>query len=171
MIAASDRDLIDDLQDDWLQQRPELDTESMGVVLRIQTLAKSFTDLASARLQEFDLQWWQYDVLSALRRQGEPYMMAASELAVAGMLTSGAMTNRIDRLEDSGLVRRLPDKRDRRRVLVQLTGKGLGLVDQASDARFDIATRSLAGLDNNQKSQLCNLLRRLILDLEAQQIQ
>ena len=66
------RDIIDELRADWSEQRPELDTEAMGVVLRIQALAKILADQAAERLSRYGLQWWQYDVLSALRRQGRP---------------------------------------------------------------------------------------------------
>lgn len=168
MTRQIKKDVVDELLEDWDFQRPDLETESMGITLRIQTLAKSFNDLASGRLQGFDLQWWQYDVLSALRRQGEPYRLAASELAAAGMLTSGAMTNRIDRLEQAGLVERLKDDSDRRRVLVQLTGKGLSLIDRASEARFETATASLAGLSDREQLQLNNLLRILLLSLDQE---
>jgi len=131
----------------------------MGVVLRIQALAKILGDQASLRLQEFGLQWWQYDVLSALRRQGEPFVMAATELAGAAMLTSGAMTNRIDRLEIEGLVKRLKDENDRRRVLVQLSPEGLQLVERATEARFEAATMALGEIPENQRKQLSDLLR------------
>ena len=131
----------------------------MGVVLRIQALAKILGDQASLRLQEFGLQWWQYDVLSALRRQGEPFVMAATELAGAAMLTSGAMTNRIDRLEIEGLVKRLKDENDRRRVLVQLSPDGLQLVERATEARFEAATMALGEIPENQRKQLSDLLR------------
>jgi len=160
------KDLIDELLEDWDYQRPDLDTAPMEIVLRVQNLAKSFNDLASNKLQEFELQWWQYDVLSALRRQGEPYRMAATKLAAAGLLTSGAMTNRIDRLEQAGLVRRVKDDRDRRRVWVQLSDAGLHLVDRASDARFETATASIAGLNDRQRRQLSQLLRLLVLSLD-----
>ncbi len=100
IITAMIRDIIDDLQNEWSVQRPDLNPEPMGVVLRIQTLAKILGNQTAATLQEFDLQWWQYDVLSTLRRQGKPFIMAATELAASNMLTSGAMTNRIDRLEE-----------------------------------------------------------------------
>jgi len=166
MITAMDKDIIDNLQDDWLQQRPDLDFESIGTALRIQALAKLFADSASSRLQAFDLQWWQYDVLSALRRQGMPFMLAATELADASMLTSGAMTNRIDRLEQAGLVNRLQDHSDRRRVLVHLTEKGLALIDQATEARFDAASESLRGLSKQQRKQLNDLLRAALLAQE-----
>jgi DNA-binding MarR family transcriptional regulator len=157
------KDIIDDLQEDWSLARPDLDTAAMGVVLRIQALEKIFGDQAAERLQEFGLHWWQYDVLSALRRQGSPFLLAASELAQAGRLTSGAMTNRIDRLEQAGLVRRLPDPQDRRRVLVQLTEAGLKRVDLATKARFDTAAAALACLGARQRQQLSDLLRRLLL--------
>jgi len=166
MNEQSEKDLIDGLLEDWDFQRADLEPEPMGITLRVQALAKKFNDLASARLQEFDLQWWQYDVLSALRRQGEPFRLAASELAAAGMLTSGAMTNRIDRLEETGWVQRVKDDRDRRRVLVQLTGAGLRLVDQASETRFETATAALAGLNHRDQRQLNGLLRMLLLSLQ-----
>lgn len=162
------KDIIDDLQDDWSLQRPDLDTGAMGIVLRIQALEKILGDQAAERLQAFDLHWWQYDVLSALRRQGPPYRLAATELAEAGMLTSGAMTNRIDRLEQKGLVRRLHDPQDRRRVLVQLTAAGIERVDLATRARFETASAAVACLGARQRQQLSSLLRRLLLAQESQ---
>lgn len=160
------RDIIDELRADWSEQRPELDTEAMGVVLRIQALAKILADQAAERLSRYGLQWWQYDVLSALRRQGRPYRLMATELAAASRLTSGAMTNRIDRLESEGLVRRLHDPQDRRRVLVELTASGRKLVEQAMTARFETAAGALNSLDSSQRRQLGDLLRDLLLAQE-----
>jgi len=160
------RDIIDELQDDWSEERPDLDSEAMGVVLRIQALEKILGDQVAERLREHGLQWWQYDVLSALRRQGKPFRMAATELADASMLTSGAMTNRIDRLEQRGLVRRLTDPEDRRRVLVELTPEGIERVESATKARFEIATAAVSGLDRKSRRQLSNLLRLLLLAQE-----
>jgi len=157
------RDIIDELQDDWSEERPDLDSEAMGIVLRIQALEKILGDQVSDRLRRHGLQWWQYDVLSALRRQGKPYRMAATELAEAGMLTSGAMTHRIDRLEQKGLVRRLHDPQDRRRVLVELTSEGHERVENATEARFEIAAAAVSGLDRKRRRQLSNLLRSLLL--------
>ena len=156
------KDHIDALQDDWSLQRPDLDSNAMGVVLRIQALAKILTQQAAESLERYGLQWWQYDVLSTLRRQGEPHTMAATALADAAMLTSGAMTNRIDRLEAEGLVRRLADPDDRRRVLVRLTRRGLGLIESATEARFETALSSLDGLSVGQRSQLSDLLRLVL---------
>lgn len=158
--------MIDDLQQDWCDQRPDLNTEAMGVVLRIQALAKILGDQAAECLDEFDLQWWQYDVLATLRRQGEPYRMAATGLANAVMLTSGAMTNRIDRLEESGLISRVADEEDRRRVFIQLTADGLKLVESAAEIRFQSAADAIACLSQNQTRQLSNLLRLVLLSQE-----
>jgi DNA-binding MarR family transcriptional regulator len=160
------KDMIDDVQNDWSEQRPDLNSEAMGVVLRIQALAKILGEQTAQRLDEHDLQWWQYDVLSSLRRQGEPYRMTATELADTVMLTSGAMTNRIDRLEAAGLISRMADPDDRRRVLVQLTGEGLKLVESAAEARFQSARDALYCLDGQQRSQLSDLLRLVLLAQE-----
>ena len=161
------KDAIDHLQNDWRQERPDLDPGPMGVVLRIQALAKILEDQAAERLQEFELQYWQYDVLSALRRQGEPFLMAATELADATMLTSGAMTNRIDGLEAEGLVRRRNDPDDRRKVLVQLTRKGLELIEDAAEARFATAMEALEDLSPLQRRKLSDLLRQVLTAQQA----
>ena len=161
------RDVIDELQNDWSLERPDLNIEPMGVVLRIQALAKIFGDQTAAKLQDFDLQWWQYDVLSSLRRQGKPFIMAATELASSNMLTSGAMTNRIDRLEENKLVQRIKDANDGRRVLVKLTNKGLRLIEDATRARFETATDALDGLSAHQRNSLSDLLRLVLSNQEA----
>ena len=160
------KDRIDDLQDDWSDQRPDLDTEAMGVVLRIQALAKLFGEQTAQSLDSHELQWWQYDVLATLRRRGTPFQMPATELAEATMLTSGAMTNRIDRLEEAGLIHRMPDEADRRRVLVQLTPAGLKLIEDAAKSRFQSADDAIACLDDEQRNQLNELLRRVLLAQE-----
>jgi DNA-binding MarR family transcriptional regulator len=158
------KDAVDQLQEDWTAQRPDLDAEPMGIVLRIQALAKILGTKTSESLEDFGLQWWQYDVLSALRRQGHPFTLAATELADDVMLSSGAMTNRIDRLEKAGLVQRLEDPGDRRKVLVRLTKRGLALIEQATDARFETATQALDRLTGSQKSDLSDLLRKVLMD-------
>lgn len=163
-----EKDLIDEVQSDWSLQRPDLDPEPMGVVLRIQALAKILGEQTTARLQKFDLQWWQYDVLSTLRRQGDPFVMAATNLANSTMLTSGAMTNRIDRLEAENLVRRVKDKNDGRRVLVQLTKKGIRLIEDATEARFESAMDALENLSKSQRESLSNLLRLVLTSQEEQ---
>lgn len=163
ILFSMAKDMIDELQQDWSDQRPDLNTEAMGVVLRIPVLAKVLGEQAARRLDEYDLQWWQYDVLATLRRQGKPYRMAATGLADAVMLTSGALTNRIDRLENAGLIRRVADEEDRRRVFAQLTRNGLSLIDSATETRFQCATDAIASLDDRQTRQLNGLLRSVLL--------
>ena len=162
MIIGMRHDTVDRLQQDWEEQRPDLDSEPMGVVLRIQALAKKLGEQAEDSLQAFNLQWWQYDVLSALRRQGTPFVMAATELADATLLTTGAMTNRIDRLVSNKLVARQRDVKDRRRVLVRLTKKGLRVVEKATEARFQTALEAVTDLSDEQRKQLSDLLRLLL---------
>jgi DNA-binding MarR family transcriptional regulator len=161
------KDRIDELQQDWGEQRPDLDSDALGVVLRIQALAKILGDMTAQRLDDFDLQWWQYDVLAALRRQGAPFIMAATELSEAVMLTSGAMTNRLDRLEADGFLRRLKDAEDRRKVLVELTQAGRELIDSAAKARFQSANEALGNLSTEQRDELSDLLRQTLLALEG----
>lgn len=157
----SNNDRIDDLLADWAEERPDLKNDALSIALRIQTLAKSFAEFVNDDLSMFDLEWWEYDVLSALRRRGSPFQLAATEIAEDTMLSAGAMTNRIDRLRDRGLVERVEDPADRRRVLVRLTREGLRLIDRATEARFQSAESALKDLTANQREQLARLLRRL----------
>jgi DNA-binding MarR family transcriptional regulator len=156
-------DRIDDVLADWAGERPDLSSAAMGIVLRIQTLDKVLAEHVSAPLKALDLAWWEYDVLSVLRRQGAPFQMPATEIAESAMLSASAMTNRIDRLEDRQLVRRVVDDADRRRVLVQLSRKGRALVDRATDSRFASADAALHDLSDAQRNQLDRLLRKLTL--------
>lgn len=155
-------DHIDALQRDWANERPDLNSEPMGVVLRIQVLAKLLSEQASQCLREYGLEWWQYDVLAALRRRSDP-LLAMTRLAEEVMLTSGAMTNRIDRLEELGWVRRQADRKDRRKVLVRLTSAGQDVVDRATEARFRAAERAIEGLTAAERSHLSGLLRDVVL--------
>jgi DNA-binding MarR family transcriptional regulator len=161
-LSVNKKDVIDEVQNDWHKQRPDLDPEPMGVVLRIQALAKILGEQTSEKLKRFDLQWWQYDVLSTLRRRGAPFVLPATDLASSTMLTTGAMTNRIDRLEEEGLVRRIKDENDGRRVLVQLTSMGFELIEGATEARFESAVEALESLSGKQRESLSGLLRLVL---------
>lgn len=157
------KDAIDQILDQWSEERPDLNTASLGVVIRVMTLYRSFSRQATRALEGVDLELWEYDVLSALRRQGEPYSLPATRLARETGLSSGAMTNRIDRLETRGLVRRRPDPEDRRGVNVSLTAKGRKLIDKAIQHRLDSAEESLQALSAAQQRQLARLLRIAVL--------
>ncbi len=157
------KDPIDEILDQWTEERPDLDTASLGVVIRVMTLYRSFQRQATRALEPLDLELWEYDVLSALRRQGKPFALPATGLARETNLSSGAMTNRIDRLETRGLVRRRPDRRDRRGVIVSLSAKGRKLIDTAIQHRLDSAKESLQSLSAAQQRELALLLRIAVL--------
>ena len=158
-----EKDPIDEILDQWSDERPDLDTASLGVVIRVMTLYRSLRREATRALEPLDLELWEYDVLSALRRQGSPYVLPATRLARETDLSSGAMTNRIDRLETRGLVRRRPDRSDRRGVNVSLTAKGRKLIDKAIQYRLDSARDSLRALSPAQQRELARLLRIAVL--------
>lgn len=155
-------DPIDQLQRDWARQRPELDHSAIGVVLRVDLLARLMNERARERLREYGLEWWQYDALSALRRQGAPWRLPATQLAEQVRLTSGALTHRVDRLEALGWVRREQDPQDRRRVMVRLTSRGRACVDRATEARFEAAEEAVRSLDDSERQTLDALLRGLL---------
>ena len=157
------KDAVDDILDQWSEERPDLATGSLGVVIRIMSLNRAFLRQAAEALEPLDLELFEYDVLSALRRQGRPFALPATGLAAETGLSSGAMTNRIDKLEARGLVRRRPDKSDRRGVIVSLTQDGRRAIDDAIQARLDAADHSLQGLSSNERNQLAALLRKVRL--------
>ena len=157
------KDVVDDILDQWSDERPELDTASLGVVVRIMSLNRAFLRQAAEALEPLDLELFEYDVLSALRRQGSPFALPATGLAAETGLSSGAMTNRIDKLEARGLVRRRSDKSDRRAVIVSLTAAGRRAIDRAIQARLDAADRSLQGISAKERNELAALLRKVRL--------
>jgi DNA-binding MarR family transcriptional regulator len=166
MLESADmqKDAFDDILDQWSAERPELDTASLGVLIRIMSLYRRFLREATRALEPLELELWEYDVLSALRRQGQPYALSASRLARETDLSTGAMTNRIDRLESQTLVRREPHRSDRRGVMVFLTNEGVARIDEAILQRLNAATRSLSSLDAADQQTLAGLLRTVVLN-------
>lgn len=160
------QDAVDRLIGQWTHEQPGLDCSGLAIVVRIQRLAKLMQQGAERVLAPLDLKLWEYDVLSALRRQGEPFVLPATELARAALLTSGAMTTRIDRLADKCLVTRERRSCDRRGVNVRLTTAGLRLIDQALEARMRAAGEIVASLPAGQRRRLDGALRELLLGLD-----
>ena len=158
------KDTFDNAREQWERERPDLDSSGAEVLWRISFLHKYLRKLAGKKLVEFDLPIWAFDVLAALRRAGAPYRLTPTALCEATLLTSGAMTNRLDRMEHSGLVERLQDPGDRRGVLIQLTEKGKELADEATEARFEQANEAVASLSPQERRQLAELLRKLVID-------
>ena len=158
-----ERDPVDEILEQWSAERPDLDTSSLGVVIRVMALYRSFLRQATDALEGVGLELWEYDVLSALRRQGAPYSLPATGLARETGLSAGAMTNRIDRLESRRYVERSPDEDDRRGVNVSLTAQGRKLIDSAIQHRLDAASESLEGICASERRQLADLLRAVVL--------
>ena len=161
------RDEVDDLVAAWRAQRPDLDVEPLQVLSRVSRLARHLDLARRASFASHELEAWEFDVLSALRRQGPPYQMTPGALIRATLVTSGTMTNRIDRLAEAGLVHRKPDPRDRRGVLVTLTDQGRA---KADDALADLLRRErklLASLGADDRHTLAGLLRTLLAPFDA----
>ena len=156
-------DVVDDILEQWSEERPELETESLGVVIRVTSLSRAFLRQATEALAPLDLELFEYDVLSALRRQGRPFALPATGLAKETGLSSGAMTNRIDKLEERGFVARKADKTDRRAVIVSLTSDGKQAIDDAIQLRLDAADENLQGLNDAERKTLATLLRKVRL--------
>jgi DNA-binding MarR family transcriptional regulator len=156
-------DAIDRIVHQWNRARPDLDVSPTHLLQRITRLyllqSASFAELFG----RFGLTFGEYEVLAALVRMGPPHRLKPSELVGALVLSSGAMTNRIDRVEVAGLVERLPDPDDRRGTLVALTDKGRQLVDEAVVAHLANEERLLAELSAAEREQLAGLLRKLLL--------
>jgi DNA-binding MarR family transcriptional regulator len=156
-------DPVDDILEQWSEERPELETASLGVVVRILSLYKRLSREATQALRTLDLELFEYDVLSALRRQGAPFALHATELARQTGLSGGAMTNRVDKLAKRKLVRRAADRGDRRAVVVSLTARGRRVIDAAIQLRLASADRSLDALSMRERRQLADLLRKVWL--------
>ena len=164
------RDEVDELVARWRAERPDLDTEPLQVLSRVSRLARHLDRARTAAFAAHDLQAWEFDVLSALRRQGPPYQLSPGALLRATLVTSGTMTNRIDRLADAGLVSRSPDPQDKRGVLVTLTARGRAVVDAALTDLLRSERELLTGLDAAQRRELAALLRVLLAPFDADQI-
>jgi DNA-binding MarR family transcriptional regulator len=143
-----------------------LDPEVEGIVDRIGGLQRRFKRAMDETLDEFDLDWSEYKLLSLLTREGEVYRSSPGKLARIMELSSGAMTNRLDRLEQAGLVRRLPDPDDRRGILVELTPEGKRVYEDAVGAQGRKESLVASALSVPEKKQLNALLRRLMIEFE-----
>ena len=156
------RDEVDELVEAWARERPDLELAPVEVFSRIGRLARHL-DLArrdaftAARVES-----WEFDVLAALRRAGTPYELSPGRLLRETLVTSGTMTNRVDRLAARGLVERLPDPHDRRGVLVRLTPEGKAAVDTAFEALLEAEQKFLADLPDRDRTRLATLLRTLL---------
>jgi DNA-binding MarR family transcriptional regulator len=155
------RDEVDRLVAAWRRERPDLDVEPLEVLSRVSRLARHLDRARRLAFAEHGLEGWEFDVLTALRRAGDPYQLSPGQLLTQTLVTSGTMTNRIDRLAKKDLVERLPDPSDRRGVLVRLTAEGRERADAALAALLAQERAILAELPPERRRELAGLLRQL----------
>ncbi|MCO5992504.1 MarR family winged helix-turn-helix transcriptional regulator [Actinoallomurus rhizosphaericola] len=160
-----DRDAVDRIVEQWARARPDLDAAPMRVLGRLSRLTRITERELKALFARFGLERGEFDVLATLRRAGAPDGMTAGELARASMVTSGAVTNRLDRLVAKGYVTREVDPDNRRTVVVALTATGRALIDRAVTAHLENERRILAALDQGEQDRLAATLRTLLLSL------
>lgn len=161
----STSDLVDLILDQWERTSPSLNVASIAVLGRLHRSDLRYQGLVSDELARFDLNTAAFDVLASLRRSPE-HRRTAGQLAEVGLITSGGLTQRIDRLERDGLVSRVKEPGDRRKVYVELTAKGLDVIDQVLEAHFAEQEQMLEGLSQTERKQLAALLGRLEISLE-----
>jgi DNA-binding MarR family transcriptional regulator len=152
-----DMDLIDRMNEQWRAVRPDLDPSPLEVVGRMLVLAQHLERSVNEALSPHGLALGQFDILATLRREGN---LTPTQLMESVALSSGGMTNRLDRLEEAGWIRREADPEDRRGVVVGLTRKGRDLIDAATVTRFAEAKASLPPLGVREMRELAGLLRK-----------
>ncbi|WP_104082930.1 MarR family winged helix-turn-helix transcriptional regulator [Cryobacterium sp. Y11] len=159
-------DEVDRIVDSWLRERPDLDFAPLQVLSRVARLSKHLDRARRTAFSRSELAYWEFDVLSALRRAGTPYELSPKALLQQTLVSSGTMTNRIDGLVDRGLVKRRSAPNDGRGILVGMTPAGLSRVDAAITRLVDAEADLLATLSLTDQERLAGLLRKLSLDFD-----
>jgi len=160
-------DAVDAILEQWGRERPDLDVSPMGPIGRLKRCTVLMEQRLEAGFAQFSLSVWEFDMLATLRRSVAPYRLSPTDLFSMLMVTSGTMTHRIKRLEEKGWVARVPNDQDARSSLVQLTDKGLALVDRAVEAHVDNERELLSVLPADVVSALNSHLTYLLRALES----
>lgn len=155
-------DEVDAIVAAWGTVRPDLDASPLEVLSRIDRITRRLDKARQAVFTEHGLDGWEFDVMSALRRAGEPFVLSPGALVQQTLVTSGTMTNRVDRLEKRGYVERQPSPSDRRGVLVRLTPAGLSVVDSAFVDLLEHESALLSTMDDDARDALAASLRTLL---------
>ena len=167
----SEADEVDRIVGAWNTQRPDLDFSPLGVLSRVDRLSRHLDRARRDAFRRSELEPWEWDVLSALRRAGEPFQLSPKQLLQQTLVSSGTMTNRIDRLTARGLGRRLvrreADPDDGRSILVTLTDEGQIRVDAAITRLVDAEALLLYALSRSDRERLAGLLRKLSLGFDT----
>lgn len=159
-------DHVDRILDQWRSERSDLDLSAMSVIARIQRVTRFLEQEMESLLAGFQINLPGFGVLTALLRSGEPYRLSPTELYGSLLVSSGAITNRIDRLTETGLVERMPAQNDRRSTLVGLTPKGMKLTNEALTQHTQQELRLLASFTQSEAEEVAGFLRRLLEELE-----
>jgi len=167
--TTEERDHIDRFLETIHLVLPDLDLEVEGIVDRIGGLSRRLHRTLDETLAEFGLDSAEHKVLCTLAQNGEPFCSTPGRLGKRMELSSGAMTNRLDRLEEAGLVRRRPDPNDRRGVVIEMTEKGRETYERAVGVQAKKEELVTSALDDGEKKQLNDLLRRLMLEFERRE--
>ena len=164
-----ERDGVDRMIEQWAREDPGLDVSPIGVIGRISRLSRELEARLEPVYRDHGLEHGWHDVLATLRRSGPPYRLRASEFTRTLMIGSSGATKRLDRLERAGLIERSPDPHDRRGTLIGLTDKGREAIDAVTPPHLDNERNLLAGLTQEEREQLADLLRKLQLSLPGHQ--
>ena len=159
-------DDVDRITAAWQRERPDLDVTPLQVLSRVSRLARHLDLARRAAFHAVGLETWEFDVLAALRRAGPPYALSPGQIGSQTLVTSGTMTNRVDRLETRGLVRRERDPLDRRGVSVVLTDDGKREVDSALTDLLERERAILAALSAHEQASLATALRTLVTEFD-----
>ncbi|MEU4192207.1 MarR family transcriptional regulator [Kribbella sp. NPDC026611] len=158
-------DHVDLVLEQWATQRPDLDASPMGIIGRLSRLNALFDTAIRRNFARYDLDRASFDVLATLRRSNSEHRLTPAGLMRSSMVTSGAISQRLDRLEARGLVTRTPSETDGRGVTVTLTAEGLELIDKVVPTHVDTEHELLDGLSAGERDQLASLLRTLLESL------
>ena len=164
MVRVTDH--VARIQAEWQAVRPDVDTSPQGVIGRLHRIANQLTGELTLLYAKYGLSEGEFDVLAALRRAGSPYERAPGEIALHTMVTTGAVTKRVDRLEEAGLVDRRRSDEDGRGRVVRLTPAGQRLIDKAFTAHMANEKRLLEALTPVEAKQLEKLLTTWLTRLE-----
>ncbi|TYB48174.1 MarR family winged helix-turn-helix transcriptional regulator [Actinomadura chibensis] len=159
--GAGEPDEVERIIAEWRAERPGLDPGSIAVLGRVNRCGLLVRNLSNRLYDEYSINQSMFDVLAALRRMGPPYRRTARELAASSLLTSGAMTMRLDRMERDGLIRRVRSTDDRRSVFAELTPAGFALIDRIIDVHLERERQMLDTLTAEEQGELARLLRKL----------
>jgi len=163
-VPRQEQDAVDRITRQWNAVRPDIDVSPINVIGRVSRLSRLVERHLAENFARFGIESWMYDVLATLRRTGQPYELTAGDLVRQTMVTTGAITNRIDRLEQRNLVERAT-AHDRRKVIVRLTKQGLDIVEEVVGTHMATEREILAALTPRQQRDHAHLLRTTLLAL------